>query len=86
MGQYTYLVVAMNISALLLALIYLSRSRYPTKSGRSRSWVSYLFLWELILDGDASKQKGRFLTTREWFGWAVVAFIIFCGILFTGQR
>lgn len=48
--------------------------------------LSYFFLWPLILDADASERKGRLFTTREWFCWAVVAFIIFCGILFSGHR
>ena len=86
MEQYTYLVAALGLGAVLLVLIYFNRSRYSSKSGGRRSWLSYLFLWPLVLDSDASKSKGRLFTTREWAGWAVVALIIFCGILFGSHR
>ena len=86
MEQYGFLVVAVGIGVLSLAVIYFSRSRYSSKSGERRSWLSYLFLWPLVLDADAPKRKERLFTKREWFGWAVVAFIIFCGILFGSHR
>ena len=86
MEQYGFLVVALGIGVLSLAIIYFSRSRYPSKPGERRSWLSYFFLWPLVLDADASKRKGRLFTTREWVGWAVVALIIFCGILFGSHR
>ena len=86
MEQYGYLVVGVGIGVLSLAVIYFSQSRSPSKSGERRSWLSYLFLWPIALDADASKRKGRLFTTREWFGWAVVAFIIFCGIIFSAHR
>jgi len=74
------------MAALVLAVIYFGQSRYPPKRGERRSWLSYLLVWPLVLDVDASKRKGRLFTSREWFGWAVVALIIFCGILFGGHR
>jgi len=86
MGQYAYLVMAIGISAFVLVVLYLAKSRYPSKSSRVRSWSSYLLLWPLIFDADVSKRQGRFLTTREWLGWAVVAGIILFGIIFSGRR
>ena len=86
MGQYGYLIASIGIGAVALVVIYLSRSRHLFKSRDSRSWVSYLFLWPLIFDADASKRKGRLFTIREWFGWALAACIIFCGILISGRR
>jgi len=86
MGQYGYLIAGIGMFALLVAVIYLGRSSQSTKSGRSRSWVSYLLLLPLVLDADAPKRKGKLFTGREWLGWAVVAFIILCGVLFSNSH
>lgn len=86
MAQYGYLIAGIGMAVLLAIAIYLDRLSRSKRPGRSYSWASYLLLWPLVLDADSAKRKGKFLTTREWLGWAVVALVIVCGMLLSGSH
>jgi hypothetical protein len=82
-GQYAYLIAAVGLGVAVLVLVYLVQLRRGTTSDTKHSWMSYLLVWPLILDADRGKREGRFLTKREWIGWAIVGLIVIGAIIFT---
>ena len=85
MEKYAYLVAAVILAMAGGVALYLFQTR-RAKHAQQRSWLDYLLLWPLILDANKNERDGKFLTKREWFGWAAVAFIVICAIIFTGSR
>jgi len=81
MIRYWHFIVAILLAAGTFAIVYVVQSRRHSAGDQRHSWVSYLLLWPLILDADKSKRAGRFLTRREWSGWAVVGLLIATGML-----
>lgn len=64
---------------------YLRYVLYPSDMPQPRPLIWYL-IWMPIGRADASKRDGRFLTTREWLGWAVVAVLIAVGMLISAHE
>jgi len=56
--------------------------RKPIRRSK-RLWHHYAFLWPIVLGADKDKRGGRFLTTREWLGWILVAVVIILAVAFT---
>jgi hypothetical protein len=82
MNQYTYLIAVLALGLVGGILIYLAQTRGARPDGQKRPWLHYL-LWPIVLDADKEKRNGRFLTTREWLGWAVVGLVIVLAVVFT---
>jgi hypothetical protein len=85
MSGYWHIVVAILLAAWAFATVYVIQSRRRSNKDQGHSWVSYVLVWPLILDADKSKRGERFLTQREWFGWAIVGLLIAVG-MFVGSR
>lgn len=82
MIKYAYLIGGVILLIGGAFAIYLIQMR-KNSGTHQRSWIDYLLLWPLILDANKTERGGKFLTTREWFGWATIALIIICAIIFT---
>jgi hypothetical protein len=78
--SHWYFIVGILLAVGFFAVVYMIQSRRRSNGGQKHSWVSYLVLWPLILDADKPKRGERFLTRREWFGWAIVGLLIAAGI------
>ena len=85
MEKYAYLIAAVVLAIVSGMASYLYQTR-RAKDAQQRSWIDYLLLWPLILDANKNEREGKFFTKRECFGWAAVALIIICAIIFTGRR
>lgn len=77
-----YLIAVIVLGAAGLALVYMAQTRWSRAERPRRPWVHYLLIWPIVLDADKEKRRGRFLTTRKWVGWAVVALLIVLGVAF----
>jgi hypothetical protein len=68
--------------AIFAVAIYYLQSRRGEALKQRHPWVAYLLVWPLILDANKEKRSGRIFTSREWLGFALMAALIACGILF----
>jgi hypothetical protein len=77
-----YLIAAIVLGAAGLALVYIVQTRRSRAERSRRPWIHYLLFWPIVLDADKEERRGRFLTTREWVGLAVVALFIVLAVAF----
>jgi uncharacterized membrane protein HdeD (DUF308 family) len=80
--DYEYLIAAVGIALIFFGVLYLYQQR-RSESDAGHSWLSYIFLWPLLLGADKEKRGDHFLTKREWIGWGVVVLIAVLAIAFT---
>ena len=83
MSQYIYLIIGIFIVITFPITLYFFQKDQNKRAKVKRTWASWMLLLPIILDADRDKRHGRFLTKREWFGWAFVGLIVIYAIIFT---
>jgi hypothetical protein len=70
MSDYAYLLVGVGLGLVALVAVYVIQRRCLATGETKHSWVSYLFIWPLLLDADRkqTRGKGSYRTRMDWLG------------------